>query len=113
MQLIERAIEHAGGILNFEGSAIDKSFKSEEWEIGWTYRMAKNMHDIESMPVQLVVYFKFKGAVSYTYGICERKELQEFVKFVNQTDAKIREVEFMLEDSSRDRGKGILLNENQ
>lgn len=81
--------------------------KCGNWKLGYRIEEANNYHDIDSMPLQVVVHVLYKGQVVSTWGTVSNEENSQFVKFMQEKRRDLNRIKHEEEKEMRKAGQNL------
>lgn len=93
--------------LNFTSVKGNALTSEEGWSVNYNTELSTMIHDIEKMPVQIVLRISFKGKYIMTWGCCTNEENTEFVKWFLPLKSKAYAAEDKIQDQIQDKGKDL------
>ena len=74
-------------------------------EVSYSVRLASTLHDIKSMPLQIVIHVRIDGEVVCTWGCENNTDNSVFVLWFIETSSKVREEAYDINEAARKSGK--------
>ena len=86
----------------------EKLTGEEGIEVSYQVKLANSLMDMETIPLQVVIYVRLNGQHAYSWGCISNEENGKFVKWFAETKVKVRNDKYEVEEKqSKDARKSF------